>query len=74
MAEDTVVELSRDGTEAKVIFAKDIQIKDLWHIGMGIKNGAFKDWSQKDRDEASEAIIDTWSLAHHLKNHILDRG
>ena len=73
MANDTAVELSKGGTDARVIFAKDIKIKDLWHIAMGIKKGNCKEWSQEDRDSISEDIVEVWSLTHHLKDHIIDR-
>ena len=73
MAEETPVELAKNGTEARVIFAKDIPIKDLWHIAMGIKNGTCQEWSQKERDDIFEEIIEVWHTAHHLKTHIIDR-
>ena len=73
MAEDTPIEQSRNGTDAGIVFAKDIVIKDLWHIAMGIQNGACKDWSEKEREEISDEILNVWSLAHDMKNHIIDR-
>jgi len=73
MAEDTVVELSKNGTNARVVFAKDIEIKDLWHIAMAIKNGDCQHWNSKDREEIFEKILDVWNIAHHLKDHIIDR-
>ena len=74
MAEDTVVELSKNGTDARTVFVKDIQINDLWHIAMGIKNEVYKEWSQAERDSIFDEIIDVWHLAHDLKTHIIDRG
>jgi len=73
MSRETVVELSKNGTEARVIFAKDLIVRDLWHIAMGIKNGACKRWSQKERDEICEEILDVWYRAHDMKEHIIDR-
>ena len=71
MAENTTVILSEGGTAETIVFAKDIEIKDLWHTAMGIKNGAFKDWSEETREEVFNDIIEVWTLAHHLKKHII---
>ena len=73
MAENTTVELAKNGTDAKVVFIKDVHIKDLWHIAMGIKNGACQEWSEEEREKISDEIIDVWHLTHHLKTHIIDR-
>ena len=73
MAEDTVVELSKNGLDARVIFAKDIEIKDIWNTVMEIRNGNSKDWSEDMLQKACEDILYTWALAHHLKDHIIDR-
>lgn len=73
MAEETTVELAKNGTDARVIFAKDIEIKDLWHLAMAIRKGEFTVWSEKQREEFSDDILDIWALAHHLKDHIIDK-
>lgn len=73
MAEDTPVEQSRNGTNAGIVFAKDITIIDLWHIARGIANGACKDWSEEERKEISEEILNVWVLAHDMKSHIIDK-
>ena len=73
MSLETPVELSKNGTHAKVVFAKDLEIHDLWYLCMAIKNGDCQSWNQEEREKFSEEILDVWSLAHHPKDHIIDR-
>ena len=73
MAEETTIVLSRGGTHERIMFVEDIEIKDLWHAAMAIKNGDSKYWSQKIRDKVFEEIIGVWELTHDLKKHIIEK-
>ena len=73
MAADTPVEQSKNGTHARVTFIKDIEIKDIWSIAMGIMNGTCKEWSEEERKVISEELLDLWQITHDLKTHIIDR-
>lgn len=73
MSKETIVKLSKNGAAARDVFIKNVEIKDLWHIAMNIKDGSCKYWSQEERGKISEEILDAWHRAHDLKTHIIDR-
>ena len=46
----------------KTIGIESVQIPDLWHVAMLLKD--------KGLIHQSEQVLDAWHIAHDLKNHI----
>ena len=61
MANNTKVTMNKGGTHEKVVEISKIQIPDLFNFAIQFK--------KKNRD-IGKAILELWSLAHDLKNHI----
>jgi hypothetical protein len=68
MASNTLVTTQR--SPEIVTQACNIEIPDLWALAQQIENGANFD-NPEVAKEAAKAILDTWHLAHSLKNHII---
>jgi len=68
--EETIVR-SRGGTLERIEFIADIDVPDLWHIAMAVKDGT--PIPKEKREMLSNMILDTWHIAHDLKRHIEER-
>jgi hypothetical protein len=68
--ENTEVKVQKNPVVTKN--ASEIVIPDLWAIAEQIANGTDFSRSPEFAKAASEAILETWHLAHFLKIHIID--
>jgi hypothetical protein len=73
----TDITLKKGGEGETTIKAADINVPDLWHIAGWLEGEAIR--RRKNGLEGAElldtnakAILDTWHLAHDLKNHIVE--
>ena len=66
MANETKVTLSRGGSGEKTVPISQVQIPDLWHLAQAVRTSK-KLWAGQ---EACDLILEVWSRAHDLKNHI----
>jgi hypothetical protein len=62
------ITLSKGGTAERTIDAQDIDVPDLWHIAMALKNGEV--YLPHARTQVSEMVLECWHLCHDLKRHI----
>lgn len=62
----TQITLNKGGTAERVTEAEALQIPDLWHIADHLR--------AEHRNEAAEAVLQCWHLAHDLKRHIIEEG
>lgn len=58
------ITLSKGGTKEKTLNANDVQIPDLWHLARSVR--------QSHGNDAEDAILECWHIAHDLKNHIIN--
>jgi hypothetical protein len=56
-AGDGMITRAKGGADERQVHINDVQIPDLWHLAMWLKGSA-------------DMILETWYLAHDLKNHI----
>lgn len=58
----TTITLNKGGTAETQVELDSIQVADLWHVAMKLADAGDKPGSQ--------AVLDTWHLAHDLVRHI----
>ena len=82
------VTLAKGGTAERVVKVEEIQIPDLWHLAMFIQDHEDEIYERvghnhlvldnllagkpAGRPKWSEAILETWHLAHDLRRTILE--
>jgi hypothetical protein len=54
---DGMITRALNGEHERQVHINDVQIPDLWHVAMYLKDSA-------------DMILETWYLAHDLKKHI----
>ena len=61
----TRITLAKGGTAERVVDIKELQVPDLWHIGMELKDGCTGPC-------AGDRVLECWHLCHDLLRHIRD--
>jgi hypothetical protein len=71
MAQPTTIEvgpINQETGKKDSIPVAEIEVPDLWHLAMALKNGTIK--SKKTQALASAQVLDLWHLTHDLKRGI----
>jgi len=69
------ITLSPDGAGIREVDIEDIRIPDLWHLGMWLKDHEAKVAAAVGHNHLagqkwSDAVLETWQLAHDLLKNI----
>ena len=69
MSSDTLVTLNKGGTKERTVRIDEIQIPDMWHLAMALKDFP-TDNMIVDPIACSELVLECWAMAKGLKRHI----
>ena len=64
---------SKGGTAEREEIISQIQVPDLWHLYMALKDGQLTR-SKKVQAELADVVYETWHLAHDMKRHLQSNG
>jgi hypothetical protein len=59
---DGMITRALNGEHERQVHINDVQIPDLWHVVMFLKENKMDLWA--------DMILETWYLAHDMKRHI----
>lgn len=62
----TQITLSKGGTKERTVDINSVEIPDLWHIAMRLRN-------QYD-DDSADKVLECWHRCHDMKRHIQESG
>jgi hypothetical protein len=67
---------SKGGTAEREVDVQDIQVPDLWHVAMHLKELSESSNSHLKHKYkiASEEILETWHLAHDMKRYLQEQA
>jgi hypothetical protein len=64
---------SKGGTAEREEIISQIQVPDLWHLYMALKDGQLTR-SKKVQAELADVVYETWQLAHDMRKHLQSNG
>ena len=64
---------SKGGTAEREEIISQIQVPDLWHLYMALKDGQLTR-SKKVQAELADMVYETWQLAHDMRKHLQSNG
>ena len=62
------ITLAKGGTAEREVDVQEIQVPDLWHVAMALKDDPSYD------NRAADMILETWHLAHDMKRHLQEQA
>ena len=63
---------AKGGTAEREEIISQIQVPDLWHIIIGIREGTKV--PKAHRDAVADAVYEAWTLAHDMRKHLQSNG
>jgi hypothetical protein len=64
---------SKGGSAEREEIISQIQVPDLWHLYMALKDGQLTR-SKKVQAELADVVYETWQLAHDMRKHLQTNG